>query len=240
LDERKLEISILLTTYNRTADCIKCLNKLLDQKTESIEIILLDDYHIVDPVLQIYCENHSVKYVHTGQQKNGRVHWRVPGFAYNIGAKLAKGGYFIIGCAEIEHIQKNSIQKLYKRNSVTYPRIWDQPKNFKGKYTTWNRLNGKFPFCMGVPSDIYFNIGGYDEDFTGYCFDDADFSDRLQLLLDFEEVDIDVVHLWNARGAKNRGDRRLNDGKAWYFNKRLYEERRGKIIRNENKTWGIL
>ena len=108
-----MRISVLLTTYNRTHDCIVCLDALLKQKRIDIEFILLDDFHEVNPTLVKYCEENDIKYIHTGAQKKGKVHWRVPGFAYNIGAKVAQGGYLIIGGAEMFHLDIYTLEQMY-------------------------------------------------------------------------------------------------------------------------------
>lgn len=234
-----MDISILLTTYNRTQDCIQCLNKLLDQKRIGIEIILLDDYHISDPILSTYCFNNGIKYIHTGAQKEGKVHWRVPGFAYNIGAKLAKGDFLIIGGAEMWHLTKDCIERMYDMKKITYPRVYDEPKKPNGDYRNYKRLNAKLPFCMGVSAAAYNYIGGYDEDFTGYCFDDNDFSDRITHILPLKEIAADVIHLWNPRGSENRGDPRIN-ARAWKYNQEIYLSKEGSVIRNIDKEWGRL
>lgn len=236
MGERELDISILLTTYNRSDECIRCLDTLIPQLNDKIEILLLDDWHLESDNLKQYCKKHNLKYVHTGKQKNGVVRWRVPGFAYNIGAKLAKGNYFIIGGAEILHLCDNTIKLMYETNIASAPTVYDE---IKPGSTKFDKLNNKLPFCFGLPKDIYFKIGGYDEDFIGYCFDDNDFSDRVLSMVDFITVPSEVVHLWNLRGANNRGDSRITN-KAWEYNRKLYMKRKNIIIRNKDKEWGIL
>ena len=237
MDDRTLEVSILLTTYNRENDCITCLNTLIPQIIKDIEVFLLDDWHIESNILKQYCKENNINYIHTGIQKDGKVKWRVPGFAYNIGAKLAKGKYFIIGGAEMKHLNNDCIQKMYIPNKVTAPTVYDQtsPTSFKN----YKKLNNKLPFCFGLPKFIYYQIGGYDEDFTGYCFDDNDFSDRVLSLIPFEEIDAEVIHLWNPRGASNRGDTKITN-RAWNHNKQLYMNRKNILVRNEGRDWGVL
>lgn len=229
-------ISILLTTYNRNDDCIKCLNVLKLQITNNIELILLDDWHIHSNILEQYCKENNFNYIHTGIQKKGKVKWRVPGFAYNIGAKMAKGDYFIIGGAEMLHLNNDTIEQMYIPNTATSPIILDEvSKNSKN----YNKLNSKFPFCFGIPKNIYYEIGGYDEDFIGYSYEDADFSDRVLSLIPFKEINATVVHLWNPRGIQNRGDPKINNT-TYKLNQKLYNSKKGIIIRNEGREWGVL
>lgn len=231
-------ISILLTTYNRQDDCIRCLDKLQQQKTKHIEIILLDDYHLEDHVLHGYCTGKGIKYIHTGKQKNGKVHWRVPGFAYNIGARAATAEYLVIGGAEMYHMSNDTFLNMWDRLGASHPVVYDEPLR-PGDYTTYDVLNGKLPFCFGLEKSVYDYIGGYDEDFTGYCFDDNDFSDRVEEVCGISEIDAEIVHLYNPRGAKNRGDKRINND-TWNYNRALYLSRKGIIIRNEDRSWGVL
>lgn len=231
-----MDISILLTTYNRNEDCMRCLDTLVPQLTDKIEVLLLDDYHIGSLKLMAYCEENDINYIHTGIQKEGSVLWRVPGFAYNIGARLAEGNYFIIGGAEIFHQSNNTIKQMHIPNTATAPIVYDTAKNGKKE----SKLNNKLPFCFGVPRTIYYDIGGYDEDMVGYCFDDNDFSDRVLSLIPFKEVDAEVIHLWNLRGASNRGDKRIAKKSAWNYNRNLYISRKNLIKRNINQDWGML
>lgn len=232
-------ISVLLTTYNRLQDTIKCLNKLEEQWVPGMEVFVLDDYHLRNDILETFCVKKRFKYVHTGMQKDGKVHWRVPGFALNIGAKMAEGDYYIIGGAEIYHMSKFTFLSMKETEVASAPVIYDEPKDSRYDYHTYEKLNNKLPFCFGLPADIYHTIGGYDEDFTGYCFDDNDFSDRVLSMTDFVTVDAEAIHLWNPRGAENRGDTRITN-RAWNHNRQLYMNRKNILVRNEGKDWGVL
>ena len=231
-----MEVSIILTTYNRNDDCIKCLSKLIKQ---DVEIILCDDWHLENNILQTFCEENNIVYIHTGSQKGGKVHWRVPGYAINIGVKRAKHPYIIIGNAEIYLLDDDLIEEMVQPGYITYPIIWDEPYKNSNITQYFEVLNPKLPFFMGMPKDKFMYIGGYDEDFTGYCFDDNDFSDRIHSILPSKQINKEALHLWNIRGAENRGDKRINK-KAWNHNRKLYIDRKNIIKRNENTSWGNL
>lgn len=225
-----VEISIALTTHNREEDCIFCLTKLLEQKTNLIEIILLNDYHIDSENLKNFCNTHNIRYIHTGIQKKGEYLWRVPGFALNIGAKESIGNYLIIGNAEILHLDNMCIEKMFNnKKSISTPTVYAQleKNNFKNLRTYKNYL----PFFWGFPKQTFLDIGGYDEDFTGIAFEDNDISDRLRSVLNFNVIDSKIVHLWNTPPGA---------GPRWQHNKNIYESRQGILIRNTNKEWGIL
>lgn len=228
-----VDISIVLTTHNREDDCIFCLTKLLEQKNDSIEIILLNDYHLDSDNLKNFCDVNKIKYIHTGSQKNGQYLWRVPGFALNIGAKQAIGNYLIIGNAEIYHTDNNCIFKMYsEKNYVSTPQVLAQlePKNFKVLRPYKNII----PFLWGFPKECFINIGGYDEDFTGVAFEDNDISDRLLSILPFRQIDSTVIHLWNEPIGK------FTHTEGWNYNESVYLRKKGTLIRNQERNWGIL
>ncbi len=230
--------SILLTTYNRDADCITCLSRLLEQCTDEVEIILLNDLHLDSNFLKAFCVMNGIKYIHTGGQKKGKPHWRVPGFALNIGAKQATGDYLIIGNAEIYQISDNTVGLMRDTGIVAYPRVWDQPnKNASlASYKKFNQLR-RLPFFMGVPKSLFLEIGGYDEDFTGYAGEDGDLVRRLDKASDYKEINADVVHLWNVRGMAYR--EYAPNLQNSFRNKDVFGDR-NTILRNEGREWGIL
>lgn len=235
------DISILLTTYGRPQECMYCLESLLSQKTEKVEIILLDDLHINNPELIDFCFRNDIEYLHTGAQKEGKPLWRVPGFALNIGARHSVGNYLILGNAEILHISPNTVQLMYNTGTVAFPRGWDQPDKDADitQFRRWKRLL-RLPFFMGVPKKVFFDIGGYDEDFTGYAAEDNDLVDRLDLVAKHVEVDADIVHLWNPRGISNRAYASNLKPDALHFNRNIWRKKKGILVRNEGREWGKL
>jgi hypothetical protein len=80
-------------------------------------------------------------------------------------------------------------------------------------------------------------IGGYDEDFTGVCFDDDDISHRLGMAgLTFHSVGFPVVHLHHKR----HNYRSPEIQKRWEHNKQLFESRKHDMMRNQGRDWGSL
>ena len=225
-----MKISVLLTTNNREENCILCLNKLLEQKTNEIQIILLNDWHIETNTLKNYCNKVNIDYIHTGVQKKSEYLWRVPGFALNIGVKKSLADYIIIGNAEVMHTDNSCISKMYSnKDKISTPRVLAQLE--KNNFSTLRNYKNHLPFMWGLPKKTFLDIGGYDEDFTGIAFEDNDISDRLRSQLEFCTIASEIIHLWNeAPGA----------GPRWEYNKALYETRKGIIVRNIGKEWGKL
>ena len=96
-------------------------------------------------------------------------------------------------------------------------------------------LNSHLPFFMAMNRIHYFNIGGYDEDFTGIAWEDNDFIYRLEKY-GVKQVQTSnlVVHLWHQRISLNTPEIM----KLWHYNELLYKERFGIVNRNEGKEWG--
>ena len=89
---------------------------------------------------------------------------------------------------------------------------------------------------MSMRKKDFVDIGGYDEDFIGTDFDDTDFVRRLvQNGCEYVTTEAKVVHLWHARLPMSPERKPRYD-----YNKRLYEERENKIIRNVGREWGVL
>jgi GT2 family glycosyltransferase len=102
------------------------------------------------------------------------------------------------------------------------------------KYAECVPLRTELPFLMAVRRDHFIDIGGYDEDFTGQSYDDDDLVDRLQLHgCHYVKVAARCVHLYHPRYCH---DKRTHGRLA--HNKKLYEERKGTIVRNLDREWG--
>lgn len=234
-----IQTSLFFTTHNRPEDCIRCLEHLKPQLDDSMELILLDDYYINSDKLIAYCLENGFMYIHTGQQKRGRHAHRMPGYALNIGFKLSLGERIIFGNAEMWARDSTLLSSMIKEidaGKICSPVIWDQLQENLDQYAIGNN---KLPFFWGMPRMLYEQLGGYDEDFTGYCFDDDDFSERARSVAEFTTLDCTSIHLWNIRGVTNRGDSSLNHD-SWLYNKNLFEARKGILKRNTNRRWGVL
>jgi len=178
--------------------------------------------------------------------------YRVPGFALNIGARISQGDVLIISCAEMFHLNE-TIQLLtvpVRINSkllATSVGMDDQDGSFlnyvnqhKGNFDlaafnhNYPKLNTNLPFLMAINRDEFLNIGGYDEDFTGLAFDDNDLVDRLiQNGCELCLTQAQTVHLYHPRYEISKDQ--IDD---YHYNQKLYQHRKGKVVRNQGKPWG--
>ncbi|MDD2620710.1 MAG: galactosyltransferase-related protein, partial [Syntrophomonadaceae bacterium] len=195
----------------------------------------------------------NIKYIFTGQRNlHGKMVYRVPGFALNIGAKLSSGDVIIITCAEMFHLN-NTIMQLYKPllfNSrllstsiamddrdgsfLDYMNMHNGSFDFNAYHNNYPVLRNKLPFLMAVKRHEFFAIRGYDEDFVGFAFDDDDFISRLlkngcrHCLTQSQ-----TIHLFHPRH-----DNDYTESPEYLYNQHLYLSRTNSIIRNPDKEWG--
>lgn len=249
------KVSILITTFLRPHLLNWNLISLARQNIGfDFETIVLNDGlpDKTEELCREYKEQLNLKYVFTGHRNlGGDMIYRVPGFALNIGAKQASGEIFIISCAEMFHLN-NTIKRLativWLNQKLLGTAIGmdddgsflDSLNNNNGEYNltaylnNYWRLNTRLPFLMAIHRDEFFRIGGYDEDFTGFAYDDNDFVNRLanngcRLCL----TQALTIHLYHPRHDDDK-----EQTPEYLFNKSLYEKRKGIIVRNQNREWG--
>ena len=256
-----MELSVVMPSFKR-ADLLQygLQSWALQNIKSSYEIIVLNDgiHDETEKVCQMYQSRLPIRYVFTGQRNAQGIVWRTPGFAINIGAQLATGKNILITCPEI-YVLNDCVQ--YMVDSLT-----DDPRklvitdgkddrgatflNFvKTGYSNVNMLhhyemgaknthplNTEFPFFMGMNRKQFMDIGGYDEDFIGYCFDDADIVSRLRKAGCYtHKVAAKIIHLYHPR--LRYGLEEVKD--KWKYNEKLYLDRINQVERNVGRPWGV-
>ena len=196
-----MRASVIIPTYKRDHLLNNTLISIMSQDTTDIEVLVLDDGDGQGKTKTI-AEYHGVEYVWTGQHKK-KNQWRVPGFANNIGAKLALGEVLIINDAEVWHLGdclKPMIEAVEKDNmALAIPEGKDANKYIEC-YEEMKPLNTELPFLMALERKIFLSIGGYDEDYVGYDCDDRDLVQRL-LWLGCHHVNVNAkcIHQYHPR-----------------------------------------
>ncbi len=253
-----VEVSILITSFCRPHLLKWNLYSLSQQNIPfSFETIVLNDGvpDLTSDICEQFANRLHLKYVFTGYRNNeSNLVYRVPGFALNIGAKIARGKILIISCAEMFHIN-NTIEHLtapvlfepmFLATSIGMD---DQDGSFltyveqnQGYYSSHNyyysypHLNTTLPFLMAISRTEFIAIGGYDEDFIGFAYDDNDLIDRLltkgcRLCL----TQAQTIHLYHERHDTGK-----EQTPEYKLNAKLYRKRRGKVCRNEARDWGTI
>ena len=249
-------LSIIIASYLKSGLLKFGLASLFEQNiTCEHEIIVLNDG--IEDETEDVCRSFGdkVRCIFTGQRNVPTMRWRCPGYAINIGVKISSGEQLLLAQPEIYYATRDCINGLVKCSSAD-KKVLAVPKGFddfqgaflshlKGNGSwedydgkTLKELNTELPFCMVMNKDEFSSIGGFDEDFVGYCWDDNDFLNRL-LKNDcrIEKLDHTIVHLFHTRservGLKSKKE-------PFEYNKKVFEDKRDIIIRNVGKNWGVL
>lgn len=248
-----MRATMLMPTFYRD-DCLRLgLTSVTRQPVEDIEILVLNDGPQSEQTREI-AESFGATYIHTGVRFNDNpdANWRVPGFPFNIGAKMAKADILILTCPEMWHMEPYTIQRLLvpviadpmaigitdgRRDTGLFHTavLRDINASHNAAYGQIPMLRTELPFLMALRTQLYLDIGGYDEDFTGSSYDDGDFVGRLKVHgCRYVKVKARCVHLAHPK-TERAG---LAEMRA--HNKRLKEERAGIVVRNVGREWGVI
>lgn len=250
-----IKASLLITSYLRSHLLKWNLASLAGQQIPfSFETIVLND-GLPDESEQLcrrYESQLNIRYFFTGQRNQpGHMVYRVPGFALNIGARLARGEIIIISCAEMFHLNQTMAHLVkplqYDAKLLTTSIGMDDDGSFlanleksggcsdRNAYCSiYPRLNTRLPFLMAINRQEFLNIGGYDEDLIGFAYDDDDLIDRLLFNgCNIYLTQAQTIHLFHHRHFQDHGN-----SPEMLYNAQLYRSRKGKILRNQTHDWG--
>ena len=261
-EKEDVDASILVTSFKRPGLLRHGLASLAKQnfRNYKVEVIVLNDW-LPDETENVCKEfkNLNVKYVFTGQRNFYEELLRTPGYAINIGAKIARGKYIFISCAEIYHMSntvadmldvlKNGDTALETCQGKEDPGVIVQMLN-SGNIITDANLNAipklvgmELPYFLGMSKRMFFEIGGYDEDFIGLVADDNDLSERLvKNGGEYKYINNTIVHLHHGRLLDDRCRLNVKDAdnqSRVNLNRELYAERASYVARNPNGWGGI-
>jgi hypothetical protein len=253
-----MKASILITTFKRPNLLFWGLHSIAKQECKhKFEVIVLNDGLLdeTEEICNSYKDLLDIKCIFTGERNlDGEDHWRVPGFAFNIGAKIAQGEILFLSCAEMFHMG-NSIEEMIDilEQDPNSRVICNGKDDVNGGFlkivneTAGNPtiedlnkhcgfLNSHLPFFMCFYKNKFMEIGGYDEDFTGLAWEDNDFIYRLN---DCGVKQLNghtyVVHLWHPRFSEGANP---EIAKAMAFNQNIFNSKRRQVKRNIGREWG--
>ena len=256
------KLSIIIPTFCRPNLLRLGLYSLQKQTLNfSYEIIILNDGEENDgtkEVIEEFSHTLNIKYI-VCRQKDDPIDFRIPGFALNIGVAHATGRHLIIMSPEIfilddkitemmRILDKNPslmvIPEGLNDSSGECLQLVEQTKQITGDQfaqfaQTCTKLNTELPFFMAINRQKYLDIGGYDENFVGYCFDDNDFVCRLQDIgCQYYHVDMRVVHLYHSRKREGlKGKRSLYTQNQKLFNHKRNDKQN--IQSTSIKAWEL-
>lgn len=224
-------ISILVPYHNRLELLrLGLLNSLKNQTYTDFEVVVIAD-----------CGS-DLSFLHNEYKFQIRTYklehtegWRCPSKAINTGFEYCDGEYTVLSCPEMWI----SPTVLYNYKSVLEvspnTMVYCDGVDDKGKFLELCRagredlyeatrikrkLNTKLPFFLGFHSC---NFCGYDEEYTGVCFDDNDFVNQMQKNnCVYRKTNGTVVHLYHPRMALD-----IRGMEAFKYNEKRYKEKWG-------------
>lgn len=248
--------TLIITTFKRPHLLEWGLKSLARQALPAgFETIVLNDgiNDETETICNYYQQHLNLRYIFTGHRNlSGRIKWRVPGFAINIGAKMAKGDILIISCAEMFHLNDSVAQLISplmfnpKLLGIPVARD-DQDGTFLNNliasngefdwnmfYNYYPELNNRLPFFLALSRNEFFVIGGYDEDFSGIGYDDNDLMSRLlNNGCQYYQTAAATIHLYHERIWFDK-----IDSPEVIYNRTLFCQRQGQVVRNQSREWG--
>lgn len=252
------DISIIIPSFNRPQLLKWGLYSLGRQKIPySFETIVLNDgtNDETEAVCAVYTRKLNLQYVFTGQRNlKGQIKRRVPGYAINIGARLARGTFLIICDAEMFHLNDTVDYLLHplkdKPNCLGIPAARDDKTGYFLELVTklngqvfvntcdrsFPLLNSRLPFLMSLSRNNFLAIGGYDEAFTGRGWEDNDLIARLNRYgCRHFQTKAQTIHLFHDR---YNGDK--SQFPEYIYNHSLFDKnnKEGRVVCNTDKAWG--
>jgi len=259
-----MKVSVILPVFKRASLLDLGLKSLSMQKIYyPFEILVINDG--IEDETEAVCDKYpelNIRYIFSGQRNKDEIVFRTPAFAFNIGIKQSTGDIVMLSNPEIFHLTDTMHELLapldVSDSFITSPAnimfdntgktlkylrehfTLDLPAHISDDLEKNNarcKYASRLPFCIALEKKHLIEIGGYDEDYSGWACDDDDIIDRLILKgLSFFYVNSSIIHLYHAKQYE-RGNRKHP---KFLHNYNIYMKKKGTIIRNEGKDWGKL
>ena len=148
-----MKVSVIIPVYNSESYLRECLDSVLTQSVEDLEILLIDDAS--EDGSRTICDAYAAQYPRV---RTFQLDHRGPGAARNEGLRHAKGEYIVFADADDYFPANESIQKMTDTLGATgadvavgnYCRLWDGHILEAAKHSAFNGLDrgsGKFRYC---------------------------------------------------------------------------------------------
>lgn len=241
-------VSIVMTAYNRAPLLKNTLASIERQTYKNLQVIVVEDGQSLDGATEEVCAESVVPVEYYCRVNRPRIAYSNPAIPKNIGIKKAQGDILIIQCAEVMYTKNTDIAELVRplteRRQVSNFALCESLSKdglFVGWYAhpTKRGTNWFLDFCQAAHLADVKEIGGFDEEYEGYGFDDDDFALRMQASGVTYQWANDVVtqHQWHTIPDKKV---ELSEaGRARYERvKWELSQGRPRTIANEGRDWG--
>ena len=211
-------MSVIITTKNEEKNIENCLKSIRNQTYKNIEVIVVDN-NSTDKTKEI-AKKYTDKVFNHGPERSAQ---------RNFGAKMARGSYILYldadmmlssevveSCVEMME-QCENLVGLYIPERIIGSGFWIKVRDFERSFYTATPIDA----VRFIRRDVFWNIGGFDEDMTGP--EDWDLDKKVRSA---GKVDVVDSYLYHNEGKFSFVD---------YIRKKLYYSRSfDKYI----KKWG--
>lgn len=240
-----MKTCMLVTTWNRTAQFRKSLDRLMEGLTLPDEILVVDDGGNDD------CEDMLRRWVNERQVPipvhyiyNHNPELSICSFARNIGIKHTDAELIITTEPEmlfITDVVKQLIDGWHKtHNVVSAGIIYHAQTQDMVTPEQCNRIEGWVAPYVGIyERQALLDVNGWDEDFPGqWGWDDVDLLTRLRVNGINQDIDrsIEALHQWHVNPGRDNVGAQANDA---YFYSKNYDDGTSTIV-NQTHEWGVV
>lgn len=241
-------ISIVMTSFKRAHLLKNTLDSIATQTRKPNQIVVVEDGHdqaTEDVCAQAYQAGLPVEFYERRNRPN--LGYSNPAIPKNIGIKKSKGDILIIQCAEVMYTNPKDVENLVKpveesRGVSTFATV--SARDDQGGFQEWYAGPGRaekwfLDFCQAARREAVIAIGGFDEEYKGYGFDDDCFALRMQTSgVQYRwALDVECYHQWHNISQK---DVALSEKGRAKYDRLLIDIQAGKRtpVVNVGNDWG--
>jgi len=208
-----IKYSILLPYYNRPDQFRKTLQSFVDlySNRNDFELIIIEDQKQTEKQSLeleeiLYEYKRHIFFIWIKSRARNAYN---PAQAYNEGAYIARGKYFILTSPECMHVTHilSGFDDEFEKDPEAYVICACHSLKADGSYHMWyqhsEHRNVNYHFCSALLRESYFNrVGGFNEQYTqGYGYDDNSFLLRVQNagIQIINRDDLLTHHLWHEK-----------------------------------------
>jgi GT2 family glycosyltransferase len=244
-----MTVSIVMTAYKRAGLLKNTLESIHRQTRQPDQIIIVEDGHDGGATQGVAVEfqNRRLPVEYYRRHNRPNLGYSNPAIPKNIGIKKATGDILIIQCAEVMFTEPTDLENLVRpveQDETVSSFALVKALHANGDFHQWYAGPERAPkwyldFCQAVCRQAVLNIGGFDEKFEGYGFDDDNFALRLQASGIKYQWANDVIchHQYHEIIDK---DTHLSEAGRQRFDRIKFgiETGKGGLIANEGCNWG--
>jgi GT2 family glycosyltransferase len=208
-------ISVVMTAYKRPALLKNTLASIASQTRRPNQVVVVEDGFDGGETLDVcaLAKSQGLPVEYHCRRKRPNLGYSNPAIPKNIGIKRATGDILIIQCAEVMYTAPNDIENLVRpieENSHVSTFATVSARNLQGEFQEWYAGPNRAPkwfldFCQAARRESVMAIGGFDEEYLGYGFDDDCFALRMQTSgVQYQwALDVECYHQWHHISEKD-------------------------------------